>query len=220
VVFTVKKVETLTFGEKLKKAREEAGLTRRKVAQLLNIQVKYVHGLEDGENEKLPSDVYIKGLLRKYAKLLNLEPNELIAEYEKENELTQSFKEKSHRSLPQLRARWFAITPKVLSIMLGSLVFVLIIGYLIYQLNILIGPPRLVIGEPMDNLVIDKTTITLKGQSEPGVQLTINGQQIYINEDGSFSQEINLNQGMNIIKIEATNRFGKSRSETRQILVK
>jgi len=50
--------------------------------------------------------------------------------------------------------------------------------------------------------------------------LTINGQPIYINEDGSFSQVINLNQGMNIIKIEATNRFEKSRSETRQILVK
>lgn len=220
MVFTVKKVETLTFGEKLKKAREEAGLTRQKVAQLLNIQIRYLQSLEEEEIEKLPSDVYTKGLLRKYARFLNLEPDELITEYEKETGVAQSFREKSHRALPQLRARWFAITPKVLSIVFGSLIFILIIGYLIYQLNVLIGPPRLAIEEPMNNLMIDKTTVAIKGQSEPGVQLTINGQQIYINEDGGFSQEINLNQGMNIIKIEATNRFGKSRSETRQILVK
>lgn len=220
MIFTVKKVETTTFGEKLKKAREEAGLTRQKVAQLLNIQIKYLKSLEEEEIEKLPPNVYIKGFLRKYVKLLNLEPNELVAEYEKEAGVAQSFKEKSHRSLPQLRSRWFTITPKVLSIVLGSLVFILIIGYLIYQLNVLIGPPRLTIEEPMNNLVIDKTTIAVKGQSEPGAQLTINGQQIYINEDGGFSQEINLNQGANIIKIEVTNRFGKSRSETRQILVR
>ena len=220
MVFTVKKVETLTFGEKLKKAREEAGLTRQKVAQLLNIQIKYLQNLEDEKIEKLPSEVYIKGFLRKYSKLLNLKPDEIVAEYEKEAGLMNSFKEKSHRSLPQLRAHWFTITPKIISIVLSTVVFIIIIGYLIYQLNILIGPPRLVIEEPMNNLMIDKTTIAIKGQSEPGVQLTINGQPIYINEDGSFSQVINLNQGMNIIKIEATNRFEKSRSETRQILVK
>ncbi len=220
MVFTVKKVETSTFGDKLKKAREEAGLTRQRVAQLLNIQIKYLERFEEEEIEKLPADVYAKGFLRKYAKILRWEADELISEFEKETKLVQSAKEKNHRSLPELGTRWFTVTPKVLAILLGAIIFIFIIGYLFYQLNILISPPKLEIVQPTNNLTTDKAAIIVKGRTEPQVQLTINGQQIYINEDGSFEQEINLNQGLNLIKIEATNRFAKSRSIIRKILVK
>lgn len=219
MVFTVKKVETSTFGEKLKKAREEAGLTKQKVAQLLNIQIKYLERLEEEEIEKLPADVYTRGFLKKYAQLLGVEGDDLVAAYEKEIRIVQPLTKKSYRSLPRLQARWFTITPKTLSVILASVLFILIIAYLFYQLNILISPPKLVVEEPIDDLTTDKTTIIFRGQTEPGAQLTINGQQIYINIDGVFEQQINLDLGLNLIKVEATNRFEKSRAVVRQIMV-
>jgi transcriptional regulator with XRE-family HTH domain len=222
MVFTAKKVEALpSFGEKMKKARERTDLTKEKVAQILNIRVGYLEKLENGEIEKLPADVYTKGILRKYAKILEAEPETILAEYEKEMKVIRHLdKTKQHQSLPRLRASRFIITPRTFSFLFLALIFLLIAGYLFYQLYFLISPPSLVIFEPAGDLVIQNTAITIKGKTEPGARLTINGQQIYINKDGNFEQAIDLNQGLNLVKIEAANRFGKSTAQIRQILVK
>ena len=220
MVFTVKKVESSTFGEKLKKAREEAGLTKQKVAQLLSIQSRYIDRLEGEEFEKLPSAVYTKGFLRKYAKYLSLEPENLIREYEKEMKIIQPALEKPLRLLPELRFRRLTITPKTLTFIAGLLIVILVAGYLAYQLDILISPPKLLVSEPSDNITTDKFIITLKGQVTPGVKLTINGQETSIDRSGNFEQEVNLNQGLNVIHVEAVNRFEKKTSVTREILVK
>ncbi len=220
MVFTAKKVELPTFGEKLKKAREEAGLSKQKVTQLLNIQAKYLEILEQGEIEKMPADVYVKGFLKKYAKILGIDADVLIGEYENEIKIAQHLNKQKHQSLPRLHFRRFTVTPRFLGIIFGIIIFLLVGGYLFYQFNFLISPPKLTIREPIDNLTTDKTTVIIKGQTEPGAKLTINGQPVYINKDGGFEQEVNLNQGLNLIKIEAANRFAKSRAETRKILVK
>jgi len=220
MVFIVKKVDLPTFGEKLKKIREEAGLTKQKVAQLLNIQINYLERIEDGRIEKLPADVYTKGFLRKYAKILSINSEELITEYDKETKISRSFDKKQYFALPSIRVNSFTLPLKTLGIILVVSFFILTCGYLFYQLNILISPPKLIILEPLDNVVADQATTVVKGQTELGVQLTINGQQTYINKDGSFEQEINLSQGLNLIKIKAVNRFEKSSSVTRRVLVK
>lgn len=219
MVFTTKKVESPTFGDKLKEAREEAGLSKQKVAQLLNIQLRHLEGLEQGDIEKMPADVYAKGLLRKYAKILGVESESLVREYEKEVKIANHLKRGGHQSLPSLRLARFSVTPKFLTAIFGSLLFILAVGYLVYQLNVLISPPKLVIFEPVDNLLTGNSTIVIAGQTESGAQLTINSQQTYIDRDGNFKQEINLNPGINTIEIKAINRFEKSRQESRKILL-
>ncbi len=222
MVFTAKKVEALlSFGEKLRKAREEAELSKEKVAQLLNIRIKSLERLESGEIEKLPVDVYARGILKKYAKILRMEEGALLADYEKEIKILRHLnKEKQHQSLPVLRSRRFIVTPRTFSLFFLCLILLLVAGYLFYQLYFLISPPALVVFEPAGDLVTQNTAITIKGKTEPGARLTINGQQIYINKDGNFEQAINLNQGLNLIKIEATNRFEKSTSVVRRVMMR
>ncbi|HRY52658.1 MAG TPA: helix-turn-helix domain-containing protein [Candidatus Portnoybacteria bacterium] len=222
MVFTAKKVEAPpSFGEKLKTAREEAGLTKEKVVQLLSLPAKYLDYLENGEIEKLPADVYSKGILRKYAKLISLDEKELVGEYEKESRIASHLKNQAHQALPTLRSRRFIITPKTLSWGLGTVVLFLVIGYFFYQLHFLLSPPSLKIFEPAEaDFIAESSSVLFKGQAEPGVKLTINGQQSYIDKDGNFEQEISLFQGLNIIKVEAVNRFNKSSSELRRIMLK
>ena len=50
--------------------------------------------------------------------------------------------------------------------------------------------------------------------------MTINGGAVYIDRDGKFQQEINLNEGLNTIRVEARNRFGKTTILTKQIMLK
>lgn len=220
MVFTAKNVELPNFGERLKKLREEADFSIQRAAHLLNIHIKYLECLESGEIGKLPADVYNKGFLRRYAKLLDADPEALVEEYEKEARIAKHLsQEKVHRALPYLRSRRFTITPRFFTAVLGLFILLAIGGYLFYQLHFLISPPRLSIFEPAEDLATSQAALTIKGQAEQGAQLTINGQVTYIDKDGNFTQSVNLIQGLNTIKIEATNRFGKSRSVVRQIML-
>jgi len=223
MVFTAKKVEGIqSFGEKLRKAREGAGLSKEKAAELLNFPVKYFDGLEKGELDKLPADVYSKGFLRKYAKILDIDSDLLVLEFEKEikiiRHLDKGFRE--HLSLPSLRSSRWIITPKTLGLGAGIIIFLLVAGYLAYQLHFLISPPSLAVFEPASDSVVENSALTVKGEAEISAKLTINGQVVYLDKDGGFKQEITLNQGLNIIKIEAANRFGKISSVVRQVMLK
>lgn len=70
------------WGARLSSAREEQLLSVEQAAQELNLPVEYIETLEKGALEGLPSVVFAKGYIRAYARLLNLDDNELVAEYE------------------------------------------------------------------------------------------------------------------------------------------
>ena len=223
MVFTAKKVEEIpSFSEKLRTAREELGLSKEKAAQLLNFPAKYLDYLEKGELDKLPADVYNKGFLRKYAKALDIEPELLVLEYEKEmkiiRHLDKGFKE--HQSLPSLRSSRWIVTPKTLGLGVGIIIFLLVVGYLAYQLHFLISPPSLTVFEPTPDSIAENSILTVRGEAEISAKLTINGQMVYVDKDGSFKQEMTLSQGLNVIRVEAANRFGKTNSVVRQVMLK
>ena len=208
------------LGERIKKAREEADLSLKKFADLSRIQIKYLERLEGGDYDKLPAFVYIQGFLRKYAEILNLPLDELIADCQNETHALAAEKQKELRTLPTLPSPKIIITPKKITWAAVALVFVLVVGYLFYQFDFLIAPPKLVVSYPADDLIIERTTLEVIGESDPTAKLTINGQQVFIEKGGGFKQEINLSPGLNTLNIEAQNRFGRSSSIIRKIIVK
>ena len=195
-------------------------MTKERVAQLLNLPIKYLECLEAGEIEKLPADVYSRGFLRKYAKLLGIDEKVLMDEYEKESRIASHLRNQAHQSLPVLRAHRFVITPKTLGWAAGLVILFLIAGYFFYQLHFLLSPPGLNVAEPaLADFITNSAQVSFRGQTEPGVKLTINGQQSYIDKNGNFEQTTNLVSGLNTITVEATNRFGKSSSVIRRIIL-
>ncbi|NTU50686.1 MAG: hypothetical protein HGA87_07440, partial [Desulfobulbaceae bacterium] len=84
VRFTTKKIDSLTFGERMKKLRDERRLSLSEVSKATKIQVKYLEYLEDGVYLKLPADVYVKGVLRSYAIFMGLNELALIKQFERE----------------------------------------------------------------------------------------------------------------------------------------
>ncbi len=71
------------IGEVLKKRREELGLDLREISQTLKIKYAYLKALEDDDLKGLPPDVYVKGYINEYAKILNLDPEPLLNDYNK-----------------------------------------------------------------------------------------------------------------------------------------
>ncbi|MFQ6119112.1 MAG: hypothetical protein ACE5KE_04390, partial [Methanosarcinales archaeon] len=66
-----------------------------------------------------------------------------------------------------------------------------------------VGVAQLIsVDSPIDNLLTNNTTITVSGTAEKNAIVTVNGNAI-VNDNGNFSSSINLDEGLNMIIIEA-----------------
>lgn len=73
--------ETLTAGALLRQERERKGLTREAVADQLNLLLSQVAALESDDFARFPGETFVRGHLRSYARLLNIDAGELIRVY-------------------------------------------------------------------------------------------------------------------------------------------
>jgi parallel beta-helix repeat protein len=65
------------------------------------------------------------------------------------------------------------------------------------------SPPMLNITSPVDGFLTNQTTMKVSGTtSDPAGHLFVNGQEVPVSADGSFSTSVPLDEGMNTIKID------------------
>jgi cytoskeleton protein RodZ len=70
-----------TAGDLLQRGREAAGLTREAVAERLNLLPAQVIALEHNDFARFPGETFVKGHLRSYARLLNLDCDSVLRAY-------------------------------------------------------------------------------------------------------------------------------------------
>jgi len=68
-----------TAGMQLAQARVDAGISEREVSDALNLPITTVRAIEADDQEQLPAAVFSRGYVRAYAKLLELDPEKLMA---------------------------------------------------------------------------------------------------------------------------------------------
>jgi cytoskeleton protein RodZ len=71
-----------SLGEILRKARESMELSQQDVASQLNLQTNVIQALESDDIDNLPTITYVRGYIRNYAKIVNLNGNALIELYD------------------------------------------------------------------------------------------------------------------------------------------
>lgn len=69
-------------GERLVITREAQGLSQKEVAEELNLPIRYIQWIEEGQFEKLPSLVFAKGYIRAYSKMLGVDAQEFVAKFD------------------------------------------------------------------------------------------------------------------------------------------
>lgn len=65
-------------GKQLAAVREEKGLSVADVARSLRLSVRQIEAIEADDFDKLPSKTFLRGFIRNYAKLLQLDPEPLL----------------------------------------------------------------------------------------------------------------------------------------------
>ncbi|PTU75264.1 helix-turn-helix domain-containing protein [Pseudomonas mangrovi] len=69
-------------GDSLREGREARGLSVAEAAVQLNLSVARLQQLEAGEFDKLPGHTFARGYVRSYARLLGLDPNRIVLEFD------------------------------------------------------------------------------------------------------------------------------------------
>jgi len=75
-------VPRINPGETLRKARENRGWTIAEVAGQLNLTPQRLSQIEQGAFDKLPGNTFARGYVRAYAKLLEVDQNRLVLEFD------------------------------------------------------------------------------------------------------------------------------------------
>ena len=203
------------LAEFLKEKRQGKNLSLDKLSDLTKIQVYHLEALEAGQFEKLPPLVYRAGIFKRLAKFLDIDEDEIIRMYKQE---VQAVETSSYDGniIKSKQNSYFALTQRKLAIFLGVLLLILLSAYLSYQFKFLVGPPNVAV-DPKEDMVIKQESLTIRGKTDSGVYLTINGENVYVTSDGNFSKEVQLTNGINVIEVKAVNNFGKSTKVVRQI---
>lgn len=106
---------------------------------------------------------------------------------------------------------------RLLKIVAVIAIALLIAGYAVSRsLNYARGP-AIYISEPENGTSVPLSTVDVKGRAERVSDITLNGEPISIDEQGYFVETVILFGGVNIITIEAHDRFGKGIKEELRI---
>ena len=208
------------LGEKLAKKRVALGYSIRDVEKAIRVRADYLEDVEASKYDRLPPDVFVRGFIKSYAKFLKLDPNKVMKLYQKERGMIENVKKASTGTsiIKPIKAPRLIITPKILIWSAVSLVALIIVLYIGWQVSILTAPPKLSITSPSDNTVIKADSVIIEGKTDAGTILFINDVEVGVGQDGLFKESISLQNGVNNIKVRAQNKLGKY-SEASRIVV-
>ena len=219
--FVSKKIKGETFGEILKKRRRALGYSLKEVSRLLKINLGYLKDLEAEELHRLPPPVYVKGFLKHYAYFLGLSEEMILQHYKTERDILDNLhpEEKLVYQSKIKKVSLLNISPKTVKFSLIGLGVVVFFIYLGWELSGFSAPPSLKIISPQDNEKVTSDSVMVSGESDKEAEVFVNGQRVFVDEEGNFREQIVLNGGVNLIEILARNKLGRERKVERNILV-
>lgn len=178
-------------------------ISTEKLALATGISERFIELLLEERYEKLPPAPYLRGYLLKISDVLNIDGERLWDEYLKSHEAMR-------RSGPKdiLPSNRFEIAKLNKKIIFGILIFAPL-AYFAVQAPNMVGRPQLYLANLEDNMIASEAIFTVSGKIKPTDSLTINGQEVFPQENGEFTKIVNLNSGFNTIVFKVKRFLGK-----------
>lgn len=218
--FVYKRIAKKMLGEQLRAAREEAGFALEMVAHRLKIRVAYLQALEASHYDVLPSEVFIRGFLKSYARFLHLSEKRVLHLYEGESRLyrKRSLAKRDKHLFTMKRRPSFVFARIARVFAAGAFVFA-IVFYLGFEVASTFAPPVLHITSPSDNLVTRERAVTVTGTTTPESEVMLNGKLVSVDDTGSFVESVILHDGLNTLEITSKKGHSRVNSVNRYVVV-
>ena len=91
------------------------------------------------------------------------------------------------------------------------LIFLAIIGYGLFQARNLLRGPEISISSPINGASYTTAIVMVAGMATNITHISLDDRPIFVDKLGNFSEKLLLAPGYNIIKLEAQDKFGRSK---------
>ncbi len=218
-VFCQKKLDPpVRVCTRLKKTREDLGLSLAELETKTHIPQKYLEAIENCAFDQLPkANVYRIAYLREYARAVGLNPKTVIYQFTREDGLGDIKNTHPHRHIKFFPFMSFSFIARNITVVVLILLFV---GYLVWQIKGIIEPPKLIVYTPLEGFITSNMRVLVQGETDKECKININGQAVMANEQGQFSTNIDLTNGVNSIIIASAKKHGKTTTITRHVVAK
>lgn len=96
----------------------------------------------------------------------------------------------------------------------------LIAAYAIFQGRFIIFGPEISIDSPKDEATLDAGPLVVSGTAKNVSFLSLDDRPIYTDESSHWEEKLIVLPGLNIIKLDSRDRFGREREKTIRVLAK
>lgn len=103
------------IGRLLRQTRQQKGLDIEKVSHILKIRSRYLEAIEEGRIADIPADVYVKGYIKSYSKLLGINSNQVFENFNtgKHNVPVEEWQTPVSQPGNHFKAKWLVILVSV-----------------------------------------------------------------------------------------------------------
>ena len=124
------------IGDRLRQQRELLGLSLEDVERHTHLRVHYLHALEDGRLEGLPSSVQGRGMLKNYSEFLSLDTDSVLLRFADglQSRLSERRPERPQPAVRPTRRRSFTSILRGFptDFMLGAVLLLILVGFVIW----------------------------------------------------------------------------------------
>lgn len=203
-----------TIGKVLKDARVSKKISLPELKKRTKIKVEFIKFIEEERWNELPEYATVQGFVKSLGKSLNLNEEKMAALFRRDY---------PPKDLPinpkQDVSKKFVWSPKT-SLTVGALFAFLVVGsYLGFQYKRFVRPPEVKIESPIEGQEVDSLFVMVSGSTDKDVVIVANNQPLLVDEDGNFSDTLEVSKETSEIKIVAISRSGKETVIYRKITV-
>ncbi|HRY22267.1 MAG TPA: helix-turn-helix domain-containing protein [Candidatus Dojkabacteria bacterium] len=207
----------ITAGEVLKNKRELLKKSLERVSADTKIQKRFLGYIEENKFEYFDSEVFLTGFIKIYANYLDLDTDKVLALYRRSNpnKTPRENTNKKEDLKPSKKLKKKAtLEPKLLITILLGIFLLTIFAYIGFQIYKFQRPPSLEIISPVPDSIIQTEKISVEGQTDSESIIEVNGTAVETNEQGEFTYEVTLKEGLNTITIKARKNNALEKIET------
>lgn len=125
-----------TLGEQLRQAREEKGISIAEVAEQTRISPHYIESIERDDYKPLPGGIFNKGFVKSFAKFVDIDEHQALADYSTMILSAQPVEEKETRSYrPEVLTDDRGGRSMVPTVIMAVIILALMTGGILFLLN-------------------------------------------------------------------------------------
>ncbi len=205
-----------SVGATLLAARQMEGKAISTYAKTLAIPARYLEALEAENVNVLPGLVYELHFIARYAEALGLDARPLMEHWRSQRIVVAPEKTPFVRRV-HWRDLW--IGPVALRRFGAALMVLTLAAYLGGRLVSMVQPPDLTVTAPADDVATVNRTVVVTGNTEASSHVTINGQPIPVEPNGTFAVPVTLETGTNTIQVASAKRYSRPATVERRVFV-